>query len=153
DYLDLLYLHVWDTSTPIDEILRGFDDLVQQGKVRYVGISNSPAWQIARMQTLADIRGWAPLAALQLEYSLIERTGERDVLPLAQELGFAGMLYAPQAGGILTGKYPREDLVPGAADTAESSRKAFNLALGSVNERNLSIVDAVKEVTEEVDNI
>lgn len=150
DYIDLLYLHVWDSSTPVDEILRGFDDLVRQGTVRYVGISNAPAWQISRMQTMADLRGWSPLVALQLEYSLAERGGERDLLPMAQELGLAGVLYSPLAGGILTGKYTRQDLAPETAANAESARKSFNLALGGVNERNLAIADVVKDISEEI---
>jgi len=87
DYIDLLYLHVWDSTTPVEEVLRGLDDLVRQGKVLYVAISNVPAWQVARMQTLADLRGWSPLVALQIEYNLIERTGERDLIPMAREMG------------------------------------------------------------------
>lgn len=78
DYIDLLYLHVWDSTTPVEEVLRGLDDLVRAGKVVYVGISDTPAWQVSRMQAIAELRGWAPLIALQIEYSLIERTGERD---------------------------------------------------------------------------
>jgi len=92
DYIDLLYLHVWDSTTPVEEILRGLDDLVRQGKILYVAISNTPAWQISRMQTIADLRGWSPLTALQLEYNLVERTGERDLLPMAQELGLGTVL-------------------------------------------------------------
>jgi aryl-alcohol dehydrogenase-like predicted oxidoreductase len=78
DYIDLLYLHIWDDTTPTEEILRGMDDLVRQGKVVYLGISDTPAWQVSRMQTMADLRGWAPLIAMQSEYSLVERTAERD---------------------------------------------------------------------------
>src|SRR5262249_42267382 len=77
DYIDLLYLHAWDERTPVEEILRAFDDLVRAGKVLYAGISDTPAWQIARMQAIADLRGWTPLVALQIEYSLVQRTVER----------------------------------------------------------------------------
>ncbi|CAK7283744.1 hypothetical protein SGPA1_21719 [Streptomyces misionensis JCM 4497] len=87
DYIDLLYLHVWDFTTPVEEILRGLDDLVRQGKVLYVAVSNAPAWQVSRMQTIADLRGWSPLVALQIEYNLVERGGERDLIPMAREMG------------------------------------------------------------------
>ncbi|MFJ3404743.1 aldo/keto reductase [Promicromonospora sp. NPDC090134] len=150
DYIDLLYLHVWDPATPVEEVLRGLNDLVQQGKVLYVAISNTPAWQISRMQTIADLRGWSPLAALQLEYSLVERTGERDLIPMAQELGLGTVLWSPLAGGVLTGKYSRQDLTTAPSGTGESVRKSFNLALGGVTERNLAIVDTVKEVAGEL---
>ena len=146
DYIDLLYLHVWDFTTSVEEILRGLDDLVRQGKVLYVAISNTPAWQISRMQTIADLRGWSPLAAVQLEYSLIERTPERDLLPMAEELGLGTVLWSPLAGGVLTGKYSRQDLIAPDDSTAESARKSFNVALGGVTERNLAIVDVVKEI-------
>jgi aryl-alcohol dehydrogenase-like predicted oxidoreductase len=151
DYIDLLYLHVWDPTTPVEEVLRGLDDLVRAGKVLYVAISNTPAWQVARLQTLADLRGWSPLVALQLEYNLVERTGERDLLPMARELGLGTVLWSPLAGGVLTGKYTREDLTaPTSPVEGESVRKSFNVALGGVTERSLAIVDVVKEVAAEL---
>ncbi|MFG2722421.1 aldo/keto reductase [Streptomyces sp. NPDC048416] len=146
DYIDLLYLHVWDFTTPVEEILRGLDDLVRQGKVLYVAMSNVPAWQISRMQAIADLRGWAPLVALQIEYSLIERTGERDLIPMAREMGLGVVPYSPLGGGLLTGKYSRADLTGADPAPGESNRKSFNAALGMLTERNLGIVDAVKEV-------
>lgn len=81
DYIDILYLHAWDGTTPVDEVLRAMDDLVRSGKVLYVAISDAPAWQVSRMQAIAALRGWAPLVALQIEYSLIERTVERELIP------------------------------------------------------------------------
>ena len=150
DYIDLLYLHVWDPTTPVEEILRGLDDLVRQGKILYVAMSNTPAWQISRMQTIADLRGWSPLVALQLEYNLVERTGERDLIPMAQELGLGTVLWSPLAGGVLTGKYSREDLTNAPNDDSGSVRKSFNVALGGVTERSLAIVDVVKEVADEL---
>ena len=150
DYIDLLYLHVWDFTTPVEEILRGLDDLVRQGKVLYVAMSNVPAWQVARMQTIADLRGWSPLVALQIEYSLIERTGERDLIPMARELGLGVVPYSPLGGGVLTGKYRRDDLTaaPSASDESggDPPRKNLNLALGNLTERNLGIADAVGNV-------
>ena len=123
DYIDLLYLHVWDFTTPVEEILRGMDDLVRQGKVLYVAISNVPAWQVSRMQAIADLRGWSPLVALQIEYSLIERTGERDLIPMAREMGLGVMPYSPLAGGVLTGKYSRDDLTATDGTADDGTRK------------------------------
>src|SRR3954470_2391465 len=153
DYIDLLYVNVWDFRTPVEEILRGLDDLVRQGKVLYVAISSAPAWQVSRMQAIADLRGWSPLVALEIEYSLIERTGERDLIPMAREMGLGVVSFSPLGGGVLTGKYGREDLKPTdpvAGETA-GSRKSLNAALGMVTERTLAIADVVKEVASELD--
>ncbi|GAA5086356.1 aryl-alcohol dehydrogenase-like predicted oxidoreductase [Thermocatellispora tengchongensis] len=150
DYIDLLYLHVWDFRTPVEEILRGMDDLVRQGKILYVGISNAPAWQVSRMQAIADLRGWSPLVALQIEYNLIERSGERDLIPMAREMGLGVIPYSPLAGGVLTGKYGREDLTAANAASGDGTRKSFNFALGMLTERNLAIADVVKEVAAEL---
>ncbi|MDJ1133892.1 aldo/keto reductase [Streptomyces iconiensis] len=148
DYIDLLYLHVWDTTTPVEEILRGMDDLVRQGKILYVAISNAPAWQISRMQAIADLRGWSPLVALQMEYNLVERTGERDMIPMAREMGLGVVPYSPLAGGVLTGKYSRDDL--SATHVADSTRKDLTIANGALTERNFTIVDVVKEIAMEL---
>lgn len=153
DYLDLLYLHVWDDTTPVEEILRGLDDLVRQGKVLYLAISNTPAWQVSRMQAIAELRGWSPLVALQIEYNLLERTGERDLLPMARELGLGVTPWSPLAGGLLTGKYTAQDsaAAPGSA-AGDGTRREFNLAMGLINERNLGIVEVVKEIAREVEH-
>lgn len=148
DYLDLLYLHVWDFTTSVEEILRGLDDLVRQGKILYVGISNAPAWQVSRMQAIADLRGWSPLVALEIEYNLIERTGERDLIPMARELGLGVVPYSPLAGGVLAGSYTRDDLTGPAS--GDGTRKSFNSALGTLTERNLGIADVLKEVAIEL---
>ncbi|MGW1675820.1 aldo/keto reductase [Saccharopolyspora sp. NPDC002376] len=150
DYIDLLHLHVWDFTTPVEEILRGMDDLVRQGKVLYVAISNAPAWQISRMQTIADLRGWSPLVALQIEYSLIERTGERDLIPMAREMGLGVLPYSPLAGGVLTGKYSRDDLTTADVAVDDGTRKSLTIANGTLTERNFAIVDVVKEVAAEL---
>ncbi|MFF7649920.1 aldo/keto reductase [Streptomyces sp. NPDC007983] len=150
DYIDLLYLHVWDFTTPVEEILRGMDDLVRQGKVLYVAISNAPAWQVSRMQAIADLRGWSPLVALQIEYNLIERTGERDLIPMAREMGLGVIPWSPLAGGVLTGKYGHDDLTVTNVASDDGTRKSFNLALGTLTERNLAIVDVVKDVAAEL---
>lgn len=107
DRLDLYWVHMADGLTPVDEIVRAFDDLVRAGKVLYVGFSDFPAWRIARAATLAELRGWAPVAGIQVEYSLAERTAERELLPMAEALGLAVTLWSPLAGGLLTGKQRR----------------------------------------------
>lgn len=150
DYIDLLYLHVWDDTTPIDEIMQGLDDLVRRGTVLYVAISTAPAWQVARMQTLADLRGWAPLVALQIEYNLIERGGERDLIPMAHQLGLGVVPFSPLAGGVLSGKYARADVSGSDSQSSPGTRRNFNIAMGSLTERNLAIVDVVSEVASEL---
>lgn len=151
DYIDLLYLHAWDYLTPVEEIMRAMDDLVRSGKVLYVGISDAPAWQVARMQTIADLRGWAPLIALQIEYNLIERTVERDLIPMAKELGLGVIPWSPLASGVLTGKYSRKDLDAGSGTAAaEGTRKDIAAAQGALNARGLDIADAVKSVAAEL---
>ncbi|WP_216207749.1 aldo/keto reductase [Amycolatopsis aidingensis] len=150
DYLDLLYLHVWDFTTPVEEILRGMDDLVRQGKVLYVAISNAPAWEISRMQAIADLRGWSPLVGLQIEYNLINRAAERDLIPMARAMGLGVTPYSPLAGGLLTGKYSRADLTAAHTGSGESTRKSFNADVGMISERNLAIADAGKEVAAEL---
>ncbi|MGF6888665.1 aryl-alcohol dehydrogenase-like predicted oxidoreductase [Nocardia sp. GAS34] len=147
DHLDLLYLHMWDGSTPVDEILRAMNDLVRAGKVLYLGISNTPAWQISRMQTLAELRGWSPLVALQLEYHLAERTPEHDMVPMAAELGLGVVGWSPLAGGVLTGKYTRADLPGnGAAPTPGTSRRHLIHANDALTERSLTIADTVRDI-------
>jgi aryl-alcohol dehydrogenase-like predicted oxidoreductase len=105
DYIDLYWMHIWDRMTPAEEVMRGFDDLVRQGKVLYIGISDAPAWWVAKANTLAELRGWTSFAGLQIEYSLAERTPERELLPMAKEFGLTVAAWSPLAGGVLTGKY------------------------------------------------
>ncbi|MFD3943412.1 aldo/keto reductase [Streptomyces sp. NPDC058579] len=150
EYIDLLYLHVWDFTTSVEEILRGMDDLVRLGKVLYVAMSNLPAWQASRMQAIADLRGWSPLVALQIEYSLIQRAGERDLIPMAREMGLGVVPYSPMGGGVLTGKYSRNDLSGSSTGSDESTRKTLNRTLGWVTERNLAVADVVKDVATEL---
>jgi aryl-alcohol dehydrogenase-like predicted oxidoreductase len=150
DYIDLLYLHVWDFTTPVEEILRGLDDLVRQGKVLYLGISDTPAWQVSRMQAIADLRGWSPLVALQVEYSLAERTVERDLAPMAEEMGLGVIPWSPLAGGVLTGKYKRSDLDAEASANPTGTRHNVVLAHNMLTERNLDIADEVGKVAEEL---
>jgi aryl-alcohol dehydrogenase-like predicted oxidoreductase len=151
DYLDLLYLHIWDDTTPVEEILRAMDDLVRSGKVIYVGISDTPAWQVSRMQAIAELRGWSPLIALQIEYSLIERTVERELIPMASEMGLGVIPWSPLASGVLAGKYTRADLESvGSSAGAVGTRKNIAIANGSLTERGLAIAGIVGEVAEEI---
>ncbi|SFQ04499.1 Predicted oxidoreductase [Actinomadura madurae] len=105
DRIDLLWVHFPDAVTPVEEIVRGLDDLVASGKVVHGGLSNFPAWRVSRAVTMADLRGWSPIIAVQHEYSLAERTADREVLPMAEALGLGTALWSPLGGGLLTGKY------------------------------------------------
>jgi aryl-alcohol dehydrogenase-like predicted oxidoreductase len=118
DYIDLYWIHAWDFLVQPEEVMRALDDQVRAGKILHIGVSDTPAWIVSRAQTIAEMRGWTPFSALQIEYSLIERTPERDLMPMAKELGIAVTPWAPLAGGLLTGKYtsqakPHTDIAPG----------------------------------------
>jgi aryl-alcohol dehydrogenase-like predicted oxidoreductase len=153
DCIDLLYLHVWDQRTPVEEILRAFDDLVRAGKILYAGLSDTPAWQASRMQAIAELRGWSPLIALQVPYNLTERSVERDLLPMAAEMGMGVLPWSPLAGGVLSGKYRKEDLVASSdAGARMDSRKDINLATGRLSERNLAIAAVVSAIAQELES-
>src|SRR6266478_4452 len=121
DYIDLYWVHIWDGITPVEEVMRGLDDIVRQGKVLYVGISDAPAWWIAQANTLAELRGWTAFVGLQIEYSLIERTPERELLPMAADLGLGVTAWSPLAGGVLTGK----QLEPGGAEDSRQDNASM----------------------------
>jgi len=123
DFIDVLYLHIWDDLTPIDEVLRGIDDLIKQGKVNYAAISDTPAWVVAKGNTMAELMGWSQFIALQVEYSLLQRSPERDLIPMANHFGMTVTPWAPLAGGALTGKYLRGDT---GRIKAESNRRDEN---------------------------
>lgn len=137
-FIDLLYLHIWDHLTPIDEVMRGLDDLVKSGKVNYIAISDTPAWVVAKANTMAELMGWSQLVALQVEYSLIQRTPERDLIPMAQHFGMTVTPWAPLAGGALTGKYLKGD----TGRIKEGSKR--------LNERSISITKEVMAIAEEL---
>ncbi|XPM54522.2 MAG: aldo/keto reductase [Leptolyngbya sp. IPPAS B-1204] len=109
DYIDLYWVHMWDTVTPVEEMMRALDDVVRAGKVMYVGISDAPAWIVSRAQTIAELKNMTPFAAIQLEYNLVERTVERDLLPMAEDLNLSILDWSPLGGGVLTGKYLHQD--------------------------------------------
>ena len=152
DYIDLLYLHMWDYRTPVEEILRAFDDLVRAGKVLYAGLSDTPAWQASRMQAIADVRGWTPFVALQVPYSLAQRDIERELAPMAYEMGMGVLPWSPLAGGVLSGKYDKGDIGVEAPSisTAPPSRKAINVATGRLNDRSLEIARIAGEVARDL---
>ena len=145
DYIDLYWLHIWDQITPVEEVMRGLDDLVRQGKLLHVGISDAPAWWIARANTLAELRGWSPFVGLQIEYSLTERTVERELIPMAAALKLGVTAWSPLAGGILTGKYHGQGSTEGARLSVANMRQ-----FSPAQERSARIVATVKKVAEEV---
>jgi aryl-alcohol dehydrogenase-like predicted oxidoreductase len=149
DRIELLHLHAWDDTTPPDEVLRALDDLVRAGKVLYLGICNTPAWRAAQLQTIADLRGWSRFVALQIEYSLVERSVEHELMPMARALGLGVMPWSPLGGGLLSGKYGTSDLAtndaPGVADT----RKGVIASTGLLNAASLRIAEEVKAVARE----
>ena len=144
DYIDLYWVHIWDQITPVEEVMRGLDDLVRQGKVLYVGISDAPAWWIAQANTLAHLRGWSPFIGLQIEYSLIERTVERELIPMAKALNLGLTAWSPLAGGVLTGKYHGHG-------SSESGRMSTDIMKEYMPEKQRAerVVAAVKTVSDE----
>src|SRR6202046_3186935 len=108
DYIDLYWLHIWDANTPIEETMAALDDLVAAGKVRYIGVSDTPAWKIVEANLIARFRGWSSFIGLQVEYSLLERTVEQDLVPMAAEFGLGITPWSPLKSGVLSGKYTRE---------------------------------------------
>jgi aryl-alcohol dehydrogenase (NADP+) len=141
DYLDLYWLHNWDRNTPIEETMRTLDDLVRAGKVRYLGFSNTPAWVTAQAQLMAQLKGWTPLIALQVEYSLLARTVEAELAPLARDQGMALVPWSPLKNGFLSGKYRRGGHVTDSARTAYA---------GVPSEDEYAVIDAVAAVADEL---
>jgi aryl-alcohol dehydrogenase-like predicted oxidoreductase len=144
DYVDIYWVHFPDHVTPIEEMLRSFDDLVRSGKVRYFGFSDFPAWRVARAATIAELRGWSAPSAVQIEYSLAERSAERELIPMASALGLAALVWSPLGGGLLSGKYKR----------GERGRRDSAAGAGSVRtlepEREGPVLEAVEAVAREL---
>ncbi|MEU8614509.1 aldo/keto reductase [Actinoplanes sp. NPDC048791] len=139
DYLDVFWVHMWDRATPIEETMRALDDAVRAGKILYVGISDAPAWVVARANTLAEWRGWSPFIGLQVPYSLVQRDAERELLPMAEALGLAVTAWSPLGGGVLSGKY-----------TVDGDAGSTRLDRASVDERTHAVVRAVLAVAAEL---
>jgi len=138
----MYWVHAWDQLTPPEEMMRGLDDLVHAGKVLYIGISDAPAWVVSYANAIAELRGWSAFAGLQIEYSLIERTPERDLIPMANELGITVTAWSPLSGGLLSVKYVRGQ--------KPSEGRVVQFEYVQLSERNFDIVDAVKAVAAEL---
>jgi aryl-alcohol dehydrogenase-like predicted oxidoreductase len=141
EYIDLLYLHMWDYLTPVEEVMRGLDDLIRSGKVQYIGISDSPSWIVAQANTLAELRGWSRLVALQVPYSLLDRAVERSMLPMAEHWGMAVTPWGILEGGILSGKYLAELKEPARHDPEN---------IKQLPEKNHKIVAELQRISEEL---
>ncbi|MEO0407757.1 MAG: aldo/keto reductase [Cyanobacteria bacterium P01_A01_bin.135] len=145
DYIDLLWLHTWDFMTPPQEVMRAFDDLVRSGKVLYIGISDAPAWVVSQCNTLAELRGWTQFIGLQVEYSLIQRDPERDLLPMAKTLDIGVTAWSPLASGWLTGKYTQG----GQGNSGSDARRLDNEMMSGFvdqNDRNQAIAQTVDQI-------
>jgi aryl-alcohol dehydrogenase-like predicted oxidoreductase len=142
DYLDLYWVHAWDSLTPAEEMMRGLDDLVRSGKVLYLGISDAPAWGVAKSHVLAECRGWTSFAGLQIEYSLIERTPERELLPMATDLGIGITAWGPLGGAVLTGKYNQPETA------ADSQRLENNKVRNRLAPEKLRVVEVVGHIAQ-----
>jgi aryl-alcohol dehydrogenase-like predicted oxidoreductase len=139
DYIDLYWLHVWDANTPIEETMAALDDLVRAGKVRYLGVSDTPAWKIVEANLIARFRGWSPFVGLQIEYSLLERTVEQELVPMALEHGLGITPWSPLKSGALSGKYTRKN-----AGQIKPDRGMF--IASSLNEKTYALVDELEVI-------
>jgi aryl-alcohol dehydrogenase-like predicted oxidoreductase len=144
DYVDLYWVHIWDEITPVEEVMRGLDDLVRQGKTLYVGISDAPAWWVAQANMLAELRGWTQFIGLQIEYNLIERTVERELIPMAKAMDLGVLAWSPLAKGLLTGKYHGDGKADGGRMTLEGMKEFL-----PQEQRGARIISAVKSVSEQ----
>ncbi len=143
-YIDLYWMHAWEVNTPIEETMRALEDLVRDGKVRYLGFSDTPAWKCAEAQLLARFRGWAPLVALQIEYSLLQRTVEGELMPMARELGMGVTPWSPLKGGVLTGKYARDK-----HGKHEPGRGAWTVS--ALNDKAYDLIEELGRIARELD--
>ena len=150
DYIDLYWMHAWDTITPVEEVVHSFDALVKAGKIRYYGFSDVPAWYLARAYTLAEQQGLERLVALQLEYSLVERHIEREHIPAAQEFGLGLCPWSPLGNGILSGKYKRGDQTGSAEGRLETLKKTGGTLFERFTDRNWKIVDVLLDVSKQI---
>jgi aryl-alcohol dehydrogenase-like predicted oxidoreductase len=143
-YIDLYWMHYWDRFTPIDETMRALEDLVTAGKVRYLGFSDTPAWKVAQAQVTAVLQGRTPLIALQIAYSLLERTVEGELIPMARELGLGVTPYGALASGVLSGKYTR-------ANAAQAEPRRGAMVTGALTEKTFHLIDIVNNVARQLE--
>lgn len=144
DYIDLYIVHWWDFTTPVEEVHRALDDAISAGKILHIGLSDVPAWVVSRAQAFHELRGLAPIACMQLEYSLVQRSIEREHLPLADTYGIGVTAWSPMAGGILSGKYTR-------GQREDGPKRLDSMQLQALDERNRSIALAVDAVADRLD--
>ena len=140
DYIDVFWLHAWDFTTPVEEVMQSLDNLVRAGKILYVGISDTPAWVVSQANTLAALRGWTPFIGLQTQYSLVERTPERDLLPMARAFDMSVTAWGALGSGVLTGKYNQPD------QDAEGRAAQW----GAISPHNLTIAQKVVDIAAEI---
>lgn len=150
DYIDLYWLHAWDYRNSIEEVLRALDDLVRQGKILHIGLSDTPSWIVSEGQAIANLRGWTPVSAIQIHYNLVERTSEADMIPMAEHHNITPLAWSPLAGGVLAGKYSREDLEESKDDGNGSGRKDTAKSMGQLNQRSIEIAQTVKEIAQKI---
>jgi aryl-alcohol dehydrogenase-like predicted oxidoreductase len=136
DYIDLYWVHAWDALTPIEEMMRALDDMVRSGKILYIGISDAPAWIVSQVNTLANLKGWTEFTGLQIEYSLIERTPERELLPMADALNIGVTAWSPLGGGFLTGKYNKSNREGEQQQTQQQNTSSSSSTTGMAQEGN-----------------
>jgi aryl-alcohol dehydrogenase-like predicted oxidoreductase len=144
-YIDLLWVHIWDPMTPIEEVMRSLDDLIRSGKILYIGISDAPAWVVSNANAIADLRSWSSFIGIQIMYNLIERSAERELLPMARTLDIGVTVWSPLGGGVLSGKYNKQN-------TEEQKRFSDNnpMSASFVNERNICIATEVQAIAKEI---
>lgn len=150
DYIDLYWLHAWDTITPVEEVISTLNDLVRDGRIRHYGFSDTPAWYVARAQTLAEKEGKERLIAMQLEYSLVERNIEREHVPAAQELGIGICPWSPLASGFLTGKYLRDRNGGSGDGRLEKTKDSGNPTVKKFTDQNWKILDVLLDVSKKL---
>jgi aryl-alcohol dehydrogenase-like predicted oxidoreductase len=150
DYVDLYLLHAWDQLTPVEEVMRTLDDLVRAGKVRHVGLSDVPAWYASRAQALAEFRGFEPVCALQMEYSLVERAIENEFVPLGTRYGMGVMAWSPLASGLLSGKYKPSESGRFGEGRLQTVAGTGNPSFAKLTERNFAIVAELESVAREI---
>src|SRR5918912_3703129 len=167
DYIDLYWVHAWDSLTPIEEMMRALDDMIRAGKILYIGISDAPAWIVSQANTLANLKGWTEFTGLQIEYSLIERTPERELLPMANALDIGVTAWSPLAGGVLTGKYNKNNKkeqkltqqqnTPSSSSTMVVTQEGNSrlevqneLANRFLSDRNMLIAQEVSKIANEI---
>ena len=164
DYIDLYWVHAWDSLTPIEEMMRALDDMVRAGKILYIGVSDAPAWIVSQANTLANLKGWTEFTGLQIEYSLIERTPERELLPMADALNIGVTAWSPLGGGVLTGKYNKSNREEQQQQNTSSSSSTTVVAQEGnsrlevqnefanrvLNDRNMLIAQEVSKIAKEI---